>query len=179
MKKIIILVICLLSLVSGTALANIDKKITENSINFENNSDYQLNTTDKININLYRYGYFDSMFGIKRTETVHILGLSLFPAPPYMSTEATFTTKNIPFFLIFNKELETKLTFKISSISSNYISYEVDNKILQKFVTADKVSLVLPLKNGSTQKIDISEETLKEWRFILTCNLWDEYKKGI
>ena len=180
MKKFIILVICLLTLVSGTALAKVDKSMSENGVNLMSNLEYQFNSTDKISITLNRYGYFDRLLGMTKTETIHNLMLNLIPiAPPCISTEVTFTTKNVPYFLIFNKEVGTKQTFKISSISSNYISYEVDNKNLQKFVAADKATLVLPLKNGSTQMIEISEETLKEWRFIITCNLWDEYKKGI
>lgn len=180
MKKIIILVICLLTLVLSTAFAKVDKTLTGNSINLVNSSDYQLNNTDKMNINLSRYGYFDSMFGLKKTETIHNLGFFLYPiAPPYISTEVTFTTKNVPFFLIFNKDIENKLTFKIMSISNNYINYEVNNKQLTTLVSAEKVNLILPLKNGSTQTIQIPEETLKEWRSIITCNLWDEFKKGI
>lgn len=179
MKKIIILVICILSLVSGTALANIDKTITNNNcINFSNQYQYQINNTKTMNISLSRYGFFDNMLGIMKTVTLHDLTLCLMSTSLNNSPEA-FTSKEVPFFIIFNKEVESKLTFKTKSISNNIISYEVDNKKLRPLITAERVNLVVPLKNGPTQTIEIPEEILKEWRFIITCNLLDEYRKGI
>ncbi|AIF51669.1 hypothetical protein [Pelosinus sp. UFO1] len=162
MKKIIILAICLFTLVSGIALAKVDKSLSENGVTFINRFEYQLSNTDKIAITLIRCGYFDRMLGITKTGTIHNLNLFLYPiAPPYISTEVTFTTKNVPYFLIFNKEVETKQTFKISSVSSNELSYEVDNKSLQKFVAADKVNLVLPSRMALRKRLKFQKKHLK------------------
>ncbi|VBB05611.1 Hypothetical protein LUCI_0821 [Lucifera butyrica] len=183
MKKVIILLLFILALTNSFAFAEVNKTLSDNYIGLERTYEYTINGTNKhAYVTLSRQGFFDSLLGITKTNTSHSLYLSLFTPPNTNQsavTDITFSTKNLPCFVTYNGETQKTYPLKVKSISTNYVGFKVDNSTLLPMVNAEKIGVVLTLKDGSTQKIEIPEDVLKDWKFIVTCNLLDEYKKGL
>jgi hypothetical protein len=192
MKKIIMSILCLLFLFQASAFAKVEKSLSHNVVHFQNESRYKINGTNKsLWILLSRDGYFgkskllinpDLYVGFYKDEspkggnagakTEVRIGVKT-----EVKADLGFWTKTPPHFVLSNKESGTKQIFVISEISTDHAKFSINNKDL--LIKADKVSIVLTLNDGSIQKIDIPDDVLKDWKFILSCNLLDEYKKGI
>jgi hypothetical protein len=180
MKKIIIPILCLLFLFQASAFAEIEKSLSDNHVHFQNESRYKINETNK---SLWMLLSRDGFWGKSKLRINPDLYIGFYKdkSSKSMNTDAktdiAFSTKTPPYFVLSNNESAMEQIFKISEIGTDYVRFSINNKDL--LVKADKASIVLTLKDGSIQKIDIPDDVLKDWKFILSCNLWDEYKKGI
>jgi hypothetical protein len=180
MKKIIISILGLLFLFQASAFAKVEKSLSHNLVHFKNESRYKINeTNDSLWMLLSRDGYFGK--SKLRINPDLYIGLYKDASPKGTNTDAktdiVFSTKTPPYFLLSNKKSGTEQIFTLSEIATDHVRFSINNKDL--LVKVDKVSIVLTLKDGSIQKIDIPDDVLNDWKYILNCNLLDEYKKGI
>lgn len=177
MKKMLFLFLSLIFLFQATALAEVNKSISEHHFDIQSVYRYSIDNTE-IWITLSKNGFSSNSFRNKKLQISQELHIKAYnnESATGAKTDITFSTKTPPYFVISTQESNLKQSFKISSLGTTYVHFEIDKNPL---VNADRVSFVLPLKDGSTQKIDIPEDILKEWKYILSCDLWDEYKKGI
>jgi len=177
MKKIIISILCLLFLFQASAFANVEKSLSHNLAHFQNESRYKINETNK---SLWMVLSRDDYFGKNKLRINPSLYIGFYKDEPSkgVNTDAkidiAFSAKTPPYFVLSNKESGI---FTLTKIATDYVSFSINNQDL--LVKADKVSIFLTLQDGSIQKIDIPEDVLKDWKYILTCNLLDKYKKEI
>lgn len=180
MKKIIVSLICLLFLFQASALAKVEKYLSHNVIHFQNESRFKINETNNsmwMVLNREEYLGKDKL----RINPEFFVGFYKDETPKGMNTDVkadlTLWIKKPPYFVLSNTKYGVEKIFTISDIGIDHARFSINNK--DQLVKADKVSIVLTLKDGNTQKIDIPDDVLKEWKYILTCDLLDEYKKEI
>jgi hypothetical protein len=181
MKKIITLILCLLFLLQATAFAEIQKTVNHNGLDsIDMRSDYVFpieENNKSIWISISRSGYFDKANTIPEEHVTYYTTINL--AHSY-KTPMSFMSGKIPFFTVVNDGIDTELVFKkIFTISNDSAIFNMNSKELKQILSADKIYTAIALKDGTTQKIEIPDDVLKEWKYIITCNLLDEYKKGI
>jgi hypothetical protein len=180
MKKIIMSLICLLFLFQTSALAKVEKHLSHNVIHFQSESRFKINETNNslwLVLNREEYLGKDKL----RINPEFYIGFYRDETPKSTNTDVkadlAFWTKTPPDFVLSNTKSGMKQIFTISDVGIDHARFSINNK--EQLVKADKVSIVLALKDGSTQKVDIPDDVLKDWKYILTCDLLDEYKKGI
>lgn len=182
MRKIIILLLCLLILSTSTSFAEVKKYSSKDYFKIERTADLTISGSNKhLYVILGRSLASSKLMMLSKSESNYSLFLSLF-APDQKSppvANSTFTSKDIPYFLVTDKGIEKTITFKASELGSDYLNFKVNSALLQPLVDAEKVSIVISLKNGITEKINIPNDVLEDWKYILTCNLQEESKKGI
>lgn len=180
MKKIIMSLICLLFLFQASALAKVEKYLSHNVIHFQNESRFKINETNNsmwMVLNREEYLGKDKL----RINPEFFVGFYKDETPKDVNSDVkadlALWTKKPPYFILSNTKSGMEKIFTISDIGIDHARFSINNK--DQLVKADKVSIVLTLKDGYTQKIDIPDDVLKEWKYILTCDLLDEYKKEI
>ena len=68
------------------------------------------------------------------------------------------------------------LSSKNSSVGDYSISYQIPNDMLEKFILAKKINIILPFNDGTELKIELPEEIIKEWNYIANADLGKEKK---
>lgn len=183
MKKIFPLLLCLLVLFQTTVFAEIGKTISENDIILESQFRYKIEGTDK-SIWMYfnRIGYFSRILGSIKTQTSQTLLISTYlddkaMSPKEIKTDISFSTKNPPHFIFYNNGIDAGQPFKITEFGTDHITFSIADK--KALLDANKAFFIVTLRDGTAQRIEIPDDTLKDWKYILTADLWEEYKKGI
>lgn len=180
MKKVFVLLLSLLFLTSATTYAEIDKLISANYVRLQNESRYKINGTDKsLWILFSRDGTSNNSFKSSKLQTNQELFMATFKdgSSTNVKTDMVFSTKTPPKFVFANSNSDKNPPFEITGFGTDSISLSIINKA--SLITTDKLSLILTLKDGTTETIEIPDDVLKDWKYILTCNLVEEYKKGI
>lgn len=181
MKRITFLILCLSFLFQALAFAEIGKSISANQIQLQSESRYKVNETNKsLWMLFHRSGYSNSnnFLKDKKPNTTEFLFISLYKDESLkdVKTDIAFSTKSPPHFVLSKNGIDIGQPFKITEIGTDTINFSIDNKDL--LINADKVSFVVTLKNGTTQELELPSEILKDWKYIITSDLKDEYKKG-
>lgn len=180
MKTMIILLLAL-CLFHGTASAEVNRSLSEKFILLNSQTEYNINGTNtKVFITMDKHGFLDNSSGnIKLQAMQNLFFFSLWNPSNSPAAAITFSSKNTPYFIIYNNGNEEMQRFKIDTIGANYLSFNVNNTTLQPLIQADKVAVVLTLKDGTTDEISISDEVLKDWKEIINSDLLQEHQTRI
>lgn len=177
--RIIIFVVCVMLSMQSLVFAEVFKSKGEDSLSLTSYVIYPIKELEEdVHINIGRIGYFKSFLGVYRTDTNHNMMINIYPQKPNQAMQKTFTTKATPYFTLINKGVSTDHKLHKSSIGMNYVSFDVENKDLLPMVNAEAVNLIIPLNDGTVKTLAINQDTINEWKYILTCSMYDEYKKG-
>lgn len=182
MKKVITLVLCLLFLLQASAFAEVKKSISATQIYI--NSEYRLKIDGTNNFMwlLYSRMEYSATNNYLKDRTpfkTEQLNFSLFrdESAKAANSDITFSSKQPPYLVLFRNGIKIGQAFNITEIGTTELTFLITNK--EMLANADNITFVITRKDGTIQEIDIPDDVVKEWKFIATCNLREEYKKGI
>lgn len=180
MKKIIPLILGLVLVFQVSAFAEINKSISNDQINIHSQAIYKIEgATKSIWMNLSRHGISKSSQFLKDKKPIikDTLFISFYYSEPKnVQHNISFSSKEPPYFVFSKNGTDVGQPFKFNEIDTDCIFIDVVDKT--PILTADKASLVVKLKDGTKREIELPEDILNEWKYILSCNLQEEYKKG-
>ena len=78
-----------------------------------------------------------------------------------------FTGLNLP------KEA-ISLVNKNSTVGDYSLNYYIPGDMLEKFVEAKKINVILPFNDGTELRIELPEEIVKEWNYVANADLGKE-----
>ncbi len=182
MKKTLTLLLCVLILLQVPAFAEIEKSISNDHISII--SKYRLKI-DKTNrhmwLSYYRSESSASENYLKDRKPIHqeylTFDLSKKESASDDNSEITFSSKKPPSLVLFENGNNLGQIFNITEIGTSYLGFSIANK--EALASADKATLVVPRIDGTSLEIVIPDDVLKDWIFIATCNLKEEYEKGV
>lgn len=174
MKKLLLPFLCLLVLVQASASAEIKKSISDKNIFIS--SEYRLKI-DGTNNFVWLY-YYRTNF-TKDPRFAEFLDFSVFKSESAQTanSDITFTSKNPPSLALYKNENNIGQAFNLAEIGTTELKFLIINKSL--FASAEKAALLISRKDGTTLQVEIPNDVIKEWQFIASCDLKEEYKKGI
>ncbi|MDU2064368.1 MAG: hypothetical protein E6713_05950 [Sporomusaceae bacterium] len=173
MKKILFLTFCFLFLLQVSAFAEIDKTITNtNYISISSQYAYSLADEKKtIWLTLTRSSYSTNSY------TDNSLQISL--AHHYKFPMA-FAPNKRPYLILSTNDADKLLMLKdFRSLSYTSDTFGIDAEQVKQILSASKIFIAIDLADAPSLKIEVPSEILKEWNYLLTCDLRDEYNKGI
>ena len=182
MKKILPLLLCLLVMLQVPVSAEVKKSISEYIIHLANESRYEVANTDKsFWLSFNKEGFSPNSFKNKNLQITQqiLIGLYKNEAIKLPKTDIIFSSKTPPYFTLLSNGQTIKQPFRITELGTDIVIFSIDDKAGTLLSNATKAAFVVTLQDGTTQAIDIPDNVLKEWKYIIDCDLWQEYKKGV
>lgn len=184
-KKIFLILICLLVVFAQPASAEVRKTIDRNAVVISSGYSKVISLSEKgdvgyaIRITLRRHMLLrGDIVSSLPSFSVSIRSFAFLTSSP--STEfdpdkhfknlVVFSVKTPPNFETGKGDSFERFTLngKPSGISSNHITYGPNKKI---FATAEKIAIVMPVSDGTEIRIELPGEVVKDWNYISTADM--------
>ncbi|MDL2280409.1 hypothetical protein LJC10_00950 [Selenomonadales bacterium OttesenSCG-928-I06] len=90
-----------------------------------------------------------------------------------------FSLQNPPKFEITKNNLTETFVIpkKDTDLASHQIRHYLNSKNNATFGTAEKISVLLPLSDGTEMRIDLPEEIIEEWNYVYNADMSKEKKE--
>lgn len=180
MKKIFILLMLFILAMPMNGEAKIDKSTSKDHIQLT--SGYSIILDKKDDKEYVFYVHFSrniTNFGWPVRSQYYNLGLSAFDYNIGFDKTIVFSHKNTPKFE-FLKNNSVKIIVipkKKTFLSTSQISYSKINSFADEIKDAEKITIIMPMSDGSTKRIELPEEIVAEWNYIMNANMHDEKKE--